>query len=182
VAIYAITWLTGTALVVGAVLVLSSRHTPATVSVPPLSETRLSVAAHKAGCRLLGARVAAAADCRSRAQRRRERRPRASMSGRSPGSRCSPLHRGTIVVEFGRVPDAALSVLKAAQSLVPSGTILAPGAGLRYAVVALAYRHVPALLRAGGGRTAALPGPLRGRRTGGRVRRSPARGGKPYAR
>lgn len=149
IALYAAAWLAATGVIVVAFAVLSRGGAP-TVGVPPLAETRLEVAAHRAGCRLLGPRVAG----ESRLPVRGPATTRPTRAGiyerpQPPGALLAAIRRGTIVIEFGGLlPDGSLDALKLAQGLVPGGTILAPtGTPMPYAVAVRAYRHALACPR-----------------------------------
>jgi hypothetical protein len=149
VALYAAGWLAAAAAVVATVVMLSRRDTPA-IGVPPLIETRLAVAARHAGCRLLGPRSAERARLPVTGLSRARAIPAGVYVHRLPvGAVLAAIRRGIVAIEFGgQLPDASLDELKAAQALVPNGTILAPGGpAMPYTVAERAYRHALACPR-----------------------------------
>jgi hypothetical protein len=119
---YILAWLlAGTVVVAGAVLLLDrgARSSSGTVALPPVRETALTTAAHKAGC-LVTRRPRGAVGLALPA--------RAGVYDRPLGAtdREAALRRGLIVIEYRGVDSRTVDELRTVQEAVPVGTLLAP--------------------------------------------------------
>lgn len=125
------------------VFALGAGDRDAGTALPPLRETQLVKAVQAGGCELRrtgGAELARPADGRAAAPAD----PRVYEDAPPREQLTAALRRGVIVISYrdGLNPDR-LEQLRALQSVVPGGTIVAPGAsGMRYAVAAAAYRRL----------------------------------------
>jgi len=141
---YAVAWLVAVGIVVGVVFAIFGNGDE-TVSVPPVRETVLTDAATHGRCQL---RTAGAGE-----------RLNPPVDGPAGGRAAQPgfyeqpvataeltaaVRRGIIVIQFrGDLDGERVDALKALQSAVPEGTIVAPnGTGMRFELAVTAYRRM----------------------------------------
>lgn len=141
---YIAAWLVAAAVMVGVLLVVLDSGEPAEVSLPPVHETELADAAHRAGCVL------------ERAGSREVLNPpvagglgalpaRPGFYDEPPAAAAlvAALREGVIVVQFRDLDDSGVDLLRNLQEAVPEGTIVAPNdSGMPFVVAVTAYRRL----------------------------------------
>ena len=158
--LYVVGWLAAGAVVAAGLLLAvgSGDERNADVSLPPVRQTELRVAAASAGCVL-----------RAGPSRRRDEPP--VEGGPAPPAAAGyyesappaaarlvgAMRRGVVVISYR--PDVAQEHrdrLRALQRAVPEGTIVAPDAGMRFAIAVTAWRRLLGCRRIGAGTLDAL--------------------------
>jgi hypothetical protein len=155
---YVTGWLAAGAIVGGALLVaVDSGNEEHEVSLPPVRQTELRVAAASAGCLL-----------RVGPSRGRDEPPVDGEPARPAAARyydsappaaelVGAMRRGVVVISYR--PDVAekhRDRLRTLQRAVPEGTIVAPNAGMRFAIAVTAWRRLLGCPRVGAGTLDAL--------------------------
>lgn len=167
--LYVAGWLAAGAIVAAGLLLAvgSGDDGNADVSLPPVRQTELGVAAASAGCVL-----------RAGPSRRRDEPPvdggpappaaaRYYESAPPTARLVGAMRHGVVVISYR--PDVAQEHrdrLRALQRAVPEGTIVAPNAGMRFAIAVTAWRRLLGCRRIGAGTLDALR-LFRGRFVGG---------------
>jgi len=141
---YAAAWLVAATVIVGVLLALLDTGEPDEVSLPPVQETELTLAARHAGCELHHARPG-----------ERLNPPvvggigalpaRAGFYEESPSasSLLAALREGVVVIQFRNLDGSDVDLLRTFQEAVPDGTIVAPNeSGMPFAVAVTAYRRL----------------------------------------
>jgi hypothetical protein len=142
---YVLGWVVAAAVVAVVALVVLDGSQPEVVSVPPIHETELHVAARAAGCDLRHASRVEALNPPVNGSASAEPTPPGFYdSPQQPLSLVAALRRGVVVIQFqDRLDGHDEDLLKSIQKAAPTGTIVAPNdTGMRYAVAATAYRRL----------------------------------------
>ena len=141
---YAAAWLAAATVIVGVLLVLLDTGEPDEVSLPPVHETELTLAARRAGCELhhaqpgehlnppvvggIGALPA---------------RPGFYEESPSASSLLAALRDGVVVIHFRNLDGSDVDLLRTFQEALPDGTIVAPNdSGMPFVVAVTAYRRL----------------------------------------
>lgn len=142
--VYAAAWLVAAAVLVGVLLAVLDTGEPEEVSLPPVHETQLTLAARRAGCELRRARpgehlnppVLGGAGALPA-------RPGFYEEPPSVSALLAALREGMVVIQFRELDDSDVDLLRSFQDSVPDGTIVAPNAtGMPFAVAVTAYRRL----------------------------------------
>jgi len=159
--LYVVGWLAAGTLVGGALLVaVGGGDGDPDVSLPPVRQTELSVAAASAGCLL-----------RAGSSRRRDEPP--VDGGRAPAAAAGyyesappaarlvgAMRRGVVVISYRpEVAEEHRERLRALQRAAPAGTIVVPYPGMRFAIAVTAWHRLLGCRRIGAGTLDALDSP-----------------------
>ena len=141
---YVTAWLAATAVVAVLAIVLLDDDDPDEVSLPPIRETQLVDAAHRAGCELRrpphGDRSDPTVDGVSSS--------RAAVPGfyddpPDAAALIAALRRGVVVIHFRSELDSGrVDELRRIQEAAPNGTIVTPNSTMTFEVAATAYRRL----------------------------------------
>ena len=141
---YVVAWLAGAALVAAITIVLLDDGEGEDVSLPPIRETQLVVAARRAGCELRRARPRDQTDPVVDG-------PAASQAARAgfyddapdTSTLVAALRRGVVVIHFRPGLDGErVDELREVQEAAPNGTIVTPNSTMGFEVAATAYRRL----------------------------------------
>ena len=141
---YVAAWLVAAAVLAGVLLAVLDGGEPDEVSLPPVYETELAVAARDAGCELRLARagerfnppVVGGVGARP---------ARPGFYEESPGVRAltAALRDGVVVIHIRDLDATGLALLESVQNAVPDGTIVTPNdTGMPFAVAVTSYRRL----------------------------------------
>lgn len=141
---YAAAWLVAAAVLLGVLLAVTADDQPDAVSVPPVHETELDLAARKAGCELRRVRdgdhlnppVVGGVGATP---------ARPGIYDTSPGAAelLAALRGGVVVIQFRGLDGDDVDLLQSVQEAVPDGTIVAPNdTAMPFAVAVTSYRRL----------------------------------------